>query len=116
MNKHKARVKEMIERIGELSRDLFLSEQNIHNMAGKLAKEMYKKHENDTQSVHMWVAANRDNIFFNHKTNVEVDDGGYQSCNMPFTIGIQIEWQQYMILQHGHESGVIIDATFETNK
>jgi hypothetical protein len=116
MNKHKVQVKEMIERNGELSRDLFFSEQNIHNMAGKLAKEMYKKHENDAQSVHMWVAENKDNIFFNHKTNVEVDYGGYQSRNMLFTIGIQIEWQQYMILQHDHESGVFIDTTFETNE
>jgi hypothetical protein len=41
MNKHKARMKEMIERNGELSRDLFLSEQNICNMARKLAKEIY---------------------------------------------------------------------------
>ncbi len=53
----------MIERNGELSRDLFLSEQDIHNMAGKLAKKTYKKHENDAQSVCMWLAENR-NIFF----------------------------------------------------
>jgi predicted transcriptional regulator len=53
MNKHKARVKEMIERNGELSRDLFLSEQDIRNMEGKLAKETYKKHENDTQNLRM---------------------------------------------------------------
>jgi hypothetical protein len=32
-------MKEMIERNGELSRDLFLSEQDICNMAGKLAKK-----------------------------------------------------------------------------
>jgi hypothetical protein len=29
-------------------------------MAGKLAKEMYKKHENGTQSVQMWVVENKD--------------------------------------------------------
>jgi len=47
MNKHKCRVKEMMENSGELSRDLFLSEQDIHNLARELAKETYKKHEND---------------------------------------------------------------------
>jgi hypothetical protein len=83
MNKHKAQVKEMIERNGELEKDLFLSEQDIRNMAGKLTKKTYKKHENDAQSVHMWVTKNRDNIFFNQKTNAEVDNGGYQSRNMP---------------------------------
>lgn len=47
MNKHKCRVKKMMEYNSELSRDLFLSEQDIHNLAGKLTKKTYKKHEND---------------------------------------------------------------------
>ncbi len=47
MNKHKARVKEMIKMNGELLRDLFFSEQYIHNMAVKLAKNTYKNHENE---------------------------------------------------------------------
>jgi hypothetical protein len=64
MNKHKAQVKEMIERNGELSRDLFLNEQDIRNMAWKLAKNTYKKHENDTQSMHMRVVENKNNIFY----------------------------------------------------
>jgi hypothetical protein len=37
----------MMEYNSELSRDLFLSEQDIHNLAGKLTKKTYKKHEND---------------------------------------------------------------------
>jgi predicted transcriptional regulator len=60
MNKDKVRVKDMMENMDELSQDLFLSEQNIRNMVGKLAKEMYKKHENGTQSVQMWVVENKD--------------------------------------------------------
>jgi len=110
MNKHKSLVKEMIERNGELSRDLFLNEQNIRNMVGKLAKKMYNKHENDAQSVCMWMVGKKNNVFFYQETNVEVDDGGCQSHNMPLTIGIQIEWQ------HGHENGVSIDATCRTNE
>jgi hypothetical protein len=43
----------MMENNDELSRDLFLSEQDICNLASKLAKKMYKKHENDAQSVQM---------------------------------------------------------------
>jgi hypothetical protein len=34
---------------------------------------------------------------------------------MPFTIGIQTEWQKQMMLRHGHENGIFIDATFGTN-
>ncbi len=52
-NKHKVRVKEMIKRNGELSRDLFFSEQDIRNMAGKLTKKTHRNHENDAQSLRM---------------------------------------------------------------
>jgi hypothetical protein len=86
-------VKEMIERNDELSRNLFLNEQDICNMAWKLAKDMYKKHGNDTQNVCMWAIENKDNVLFYLEINVEVDDGGSQRCNMPFTIGIQTSWQ-----------------------
>jgi hypothetical protein len=47
MNKHKCRVKEMMENNDELSRDLFLNEQDICKLVGKLAKKTYNKHEND---------------------------------------------------------------------
>jgi hypothetical protein len=47
---------------------------------------------------------------------VEVDDGGFQRCNMPFTIGIQTSWQWKMMLQHGHENNVSIDTKFGTNE
>jgi len=51
MNKHKCRIKEMMENNGELLRNLLLNEQDIPNLARKLAKKTYKKHENDAQSV-----------------------------------------------------------------
>jgi hypothetical protein len=35
---------------------------------------------------------------------------------MPFTIAIQIEWQQNMMLQHGHENVVSIEFTFGKNE
>jgi hypothetical protein len=62
-------------------------------MAWKLAKDMYNKHGNDTQNVHMWAIENKDNVSFYQEINVEVDDGGFQRCNMPFTIGMQTSWQ-----------------------
>ncbi len=37
----------MMKNSSELSKDLFLSEQDILNLARKLAKKTYKKHEND---------------------------------------------------------------------
>jgi hypothetical protein len=82
-NKHKSRVKEIMENNKDLSRDLFLCEQDIHNMVGKLAKGMYKKHENDAKSVQMWVFKNKDNVFLYQESKVEVE-GTLQGCNMPF--------------------------------
>jgi hypothetical protein len=41
----------------------------------------------------MWAIENKDNVLFYLEINVEVDDGGSQRCNMPFTIGIQTSWQ-----------------------
>jgi hypothetical protein len=84
-------------------------------MVGKLAKETYKKHKNDAQSVQMWVIENKDKVFFYQKSGLQVH-GGLQGSNMPFTIGIQTDWQREMMLRCGHESGISIDATFGTNK
>jgi hypothetical protein len=39
MNKHKAQMKDIMDNKFKLSQDLFLSEQDIWNMACKLAKE-----------------------------------------------------------------------------
>jgi phosphoribosylformimino-5-aminoimidazole carboxamide ribonucleotide (ProFAR) isomerase len=83
-------------------------------LARKLAKETYKKHENDAKNVQMWVSKNKDKVFFYQESKVEVE-GTLQGCNMSFIISIQTEWQKEMMFSHGHESGVSIDVTFGTN-
>jgi len=39
----------------------------------KLAKEMYKKHENDAQNMQVWVAENKDQIFFYQENGGQVE-------------------------------------------
>jgi D-alanyl-D-alanine dipeptidase len=95
-------------------REFFLCEQDICNLVGKLAKETYKKYEDDAKSVRTWVIENREKVFFYQEYNVQVE-GNLHDGNMPFTIGIQTKWQKEMILHHGHESGASIDVTFRTN-
>ncbi len=56
-----------MENMVELSRDLFLNEQDICSMASQLAKEMYKKHDNDVQNVQMWAVENKDKFSFTKK-------------------------------------------------
>jgi hypothetical protein len=96
---------------GNISQIFFLCEQDIRNLARKLAKKTYKKDENDAKNVQMWVTENKETIFFYQESSVQIE-GNLHGGNMPFTISIQTKWKKEMILHHGHENGVSIDATF----
>ncbi len=43
-------------------------------------------------------------------------DGGLIGQNMPFILGIQTPWQREMMIEHGYQEGVVVDATFGTNE
>ena len=106
---------EVCKRGEELTRDLFISEQDIRNVAGRLAIETYKLDNNDAKSVRMWVQHNPQLVFFYKESGLHVR-GAITRANIPFTIGIQTAWQQDMMLKHGHNKAVSIDATFATNE
>ncbi len=63
----------------------------------------------------MWVQQNTNSMFYYQKIGVEVD-GGFTRQNMPFTLGIQTPWQREMMIEYGHQGGVVVDATFGTNE
>jgi hypothetical protein len=98
MNKHKCRVKEMMENNDELSRDLFLNEQDICKLVGKLAKKTYNKHENDAWIIRMWVVENKYKVFFYQENGGQVE-GSYTIvmkiviCLSPLAY-IQTKWQK----------------------
>jgi len=71
MAKHRCHVKNITEASGVFSRNLFLCEQDIHNVVGKLAKQTYKRHDNDANNVKMWVKDNVENVFYFQKTSHE---------------------------------------------
>ncbi len=54
-------------------------------------------------------------MFHYQEIRVEVDSV-LIGQNMPFTLGIQTPWQREMMIEHGHQRGVTIDATFGTNE
>jgi hypothetical protein len=54
-------------------------------------------------------------VFYYQEIGVEVD-GGFIEQNMYFIMGIQTPWQKEMMIEHGHQRGVAIDATFGTNE
>jgi hypothetical protein len=115
MGKHRKRFMEACERGEELTRDLFISEQDIRNVAGRLAIETYKRDNNDAKSVRMWVQEHPSLVFYYKESGVHVR-GAITRDNIPFTIGIQTAWQEEMMLKHGHKKAVSIDATFATNE
>ena len=115
MVKHRKRFMEACERGEELTRDHFISEQDIRNVAGRLAIETYKWDNNDAKSVRMWVQQHPSLVFYYKESGVHVR-GTITRDNIPFTIGIQTPWQEEMMLKHGHKKAVSMDATFATNE
>jgi hypothetical protein len=63
----------------------------------------------------MWVQQNTNLVFYYQKTKVDVD-GGFIGQNMPFILNIQTPWQREMMIEHGHQKGVVVDVTFGTNE
>ena len=97
-----------------LTRDMFLSDQDVRNLSSKKAAETYWLHPNDALSVWMWVESNGDFVFY-YKETAKLGPGGLQAHNVPFVIGIQTPWQKETMLKFGHNSGVAINATFGTS-
>ena len=115
MAKHMRHFLKVYERGEELTRDLFICEQDIHNVAGHLEIETYKRDNNDTKYVCMWVQKHLFHVFHYKELGVHVR-GAITHDNIPFTICIQTSWQQDMMLKHGCKKVVFIDATFATNE
>jgi len=87
MAKHHRNVQKLIETSKNLTKDTFLCEQDILTIARKLAKETYKKHENDVESVYMWAEDNPNVLFYYQKIGLEVG-GMLSGNNIPFIIKI----------------------------
>jgi len=54
-------------------------------------------------------------VFYYQETRVKVD-GSFIRQNMSFTLVIQTPWQREVMIEHGHQGGVAIDASFGTNE
>ena len=102
MAKHRKRFLEVCEKGEDLTWDLFICDQDIRNVAGRLARETYKRDNNDAKFVRMWVQEHPHLVFYYKESGVHVR-GAITRDNMPFMIGIQTSWQQDMMLKHGHK-------------
>jgi hypothetical protein len=60
------------ERGEDLTRDLFICDQDIRNVVGRLAIETYKHDNNDAKSVRMWVQEHPHLVFYYKEFGVYV--------------------------------------------
>jgi hypothetical protein len=96
------------------SRDTFVLPADVHNIAKKLAKELWEKHPRDALSVRMWTLENPDAFFYyNEYGNIDLNEP--PANDDPFCLAIQTDWQLEMMVRHGHNRALSIDATFGTN-
>ncbi len=72
MAKHHKNVQKLVETNGILAKDTFLCEEDVLNIARKLTKETYKKHDNDAESVYMWAQENPNVLFYYQEIKLEV--------------------------------------------
>ena len=68
-----------------LTRDMFLSHQDVENLSSKKVAEMYRLHQNDALNMHMWVESNAD---FYYRETGKVGPGSLHAENVPFIIEI----------------------------
>jgi hypothetical protein len=69
-------------------RNHFLHEWDIWNIATELRKNVYQKHDNDVESVRLWVQANQKTMFYYKELVAGPVSGELRGDNMPFVIGI----------------------------
>lgn len=91
------------------NKDMFIGEQNIHNVAHNHTCETYIRHANDDTGVRMWVEENKNDAFYYQDGGLIIQDI-LRRANIPFT-NVATE----AMLKHGHKSGVSIGTTFGTN-
>jgi hypothetical protein len=74
-----------------LPRDMSISYHDIRNMARKLTKETYIRHDNDIKGIRMFTEENLDTVFFMQHRCLDVR-GKLTRVGIPFTLGIQTQW------------------------
>ena len=115
MQQHTKEVRDLALVNGPVTRDTFLLPSDVKNICRKRAEELWMKDPSDPISVRMWTLEHPDNVFFYQEHSLI--DLNYSTQNdVPFTIGIQTEWQLEMMAKFGHNIALSIDATFGTSQ
>ena len=95
---HRAQVMKLVASGVSPERCHFLRAWDIRNIAKELRKKEYQKHDNDGESVKLWVQANRGDVFYYQELKGCSLTGTVTANNVQFVIGIQNDFQFRMML------------------
>ena len=85
----------------------FVLLKNIAYCENKLKMGVWHCHHNGFDSMKMWDLEHQNDVFICCKI--------YDIIDLSFILGIQTSWQKKMMLKHGHNRAIAMDATFGTN-
>ena len=105
---HRQWVAERILRGDHLDRDCFLSSLDVRNIAALIEQETYRFHDDDAESTRQWVQRNQSRVFFYEEAN--------EARETAFSLGLMSDWQLDMLVKHGHQKVICMDATHGTNR
>lgn len=88
---------------------------DVINICCKKAKKMWEKRMLDPVIEQMWMIENLAHVFF-YQIRTLMNLNSMSQEGLPFTFGIQMEWQLEMMVRFGHNNVLSIDATFDTNQ
>eukprot|EP01018_Ginkgo_biloba_P032307 Gb_10547 [translate_table: standard] len=85
----------------------FLEEKRSHEYVMRSSSKTFQLHRKDSISIDLWVRQECQSIFFYQKL---VDD------QTSFIIGLQTPWMRKMMVKFSHNSLIVMDSAFSTNK
>ncbi|KAI3977339.1 hypothetical protein MKX01_000252 [Papaver californicum] len=98
---------EVVERHGGSSnRDDFLTRNDARNMERVIKHSTREVHENDVDSIPMWVHRHQKHVYFFCDASV----------TNSFVLGLQTEWQLQQMLHYGNNSSIAFHSTFGLKK
>ncbi|GAB4844841.1 hypothetical protein Ancab_038229 [Ancistrocladus abbreviatus] len=91
---------------GPCNRDDLLTHRYVRRQERSIRRSTFEQDQDDVVSLSMWVERHQSHVFF-------YDDF---SDSVPFTVGIQTEWQLQQMIHFGNRSLLISDSRFGANK
>eukprot|EP00878_Enallax_costatus_P032652 GHUV01035902.1.p1 GENE.GHUV01035902.1~~GHUV01035902.1.p1 ORF type:complete len:322 (+),score=84.79 GHUV01035902.1:472-1437(+) len=92
-------------------REHSITRHDVNNIALRLARDSYRKDENDVRSVQLLVEKNKDKIICHQSQKCHWNAAGQVVQDAPFIIGVMTDHMTRQLALNGHGAAVILDTT-----